>query len=400
MPRPPIEVADIFAAHAGAFLEANGDAVSSAKRRVLHDLVACRTAALGGHLERCDNDECRHERPVYNPCLNRHCPKCQATGRAEWLEARAADLLPVEYFHVVFTVPPAIAEVALQNKKVMYDALMQASAETLKQIAADPAHLGAKIGFLSVLHTWGQTLLHHPHVHCVVPGGGLSLDGKRWVSCPPGFFLPIRVLRTVFRGKLLDLTRQAFAEGELQLQGDLARLKDADEFAAYLKQCYDHDWMVYAKPPFGGPAQVLKYLAGYTHRVAISNHRLVAFADGQVRFRWKDYAHGHRQKIMTLDAVEFIRRFLLHVLPRRFVRIRHYGLLANRCRRDNITRCRELIGADVPADAVVVPVEHEDDMTCPICHKGRMRCVQELPGPVYRRRPRSPPRIPAVIDTS
>jgi len=397
--RPPFEVADIFAAHADAFLKASGDAASSAKRRVVHDLVACRTAALGGHLERCDNDECRHERPVYNSCLNRHCPKCQATAPAEWLEARATDLLPVEYFHVVFTVPPAIADLARQNKKVMYVALMRASAETLQQIAADPTHLGAKIGFLSILHTWNQSLLHHPHVHCVVPGGGLSLDGKSWVSCRPGFLLPVRVLSRVFRGKLLDLTRRAFAKGELQLQGDLARLEDGDQFAAYIKQCYDHDWVVYSKPPFGGPAQVLKYLARYTHRVAISNHRLVAFANGKVRFRWKDHAHGHREKVMTLDAGEFIRRFLLHVLPKRFVRIRYYGFLANRYRRDNIAKCRKLIDAELPAD-VVVPVECEDDTTCPTCQKGRMRWVQDLPGSVHHRGPRSPPRVPPVIDTS
>lgn len=399
MPRPPIEVADIFAAHADAFLKASGDAASSAKRRVLHDLVACRTAALGGHLERCDNDECGHERPVYNPCLNRHCPKCQAVRQAEWLEARAADLLPVEYFHVVFTVPPAIAEIALQNKKVMYDALMRSSADTLKKVAKDPKHLGAKIGFLSVLHTWGQTLLHHPHVHCIVPGGGLSIDGKKWVSCQPGFFLPVRVLSRVFRGKLLDLIQRAFAKGELQLQGSLAELEDADEFAAHIKRCYDNDWVVYAKPPFGGPAQVLKYLAGYTHRVAISNHRLVSLEDGRVRFRWKDYAHGQCKRIMTLDAKEFIRRFLLHVLPKGFVRIRHYGLLANRCRRNNIEQCRELLDADFPADPIVVPAEHDHDLTCPVCQKGRMRWVQNLPGPIHPRQ-RSPPRIPAVIDTS
>ena len=284
MVRPPIEVADVLAAHTDAFLKVHGDAVSLAKRRVLRDLVLCRTAALGGHLERCD--DCGHERPAYDSCHNRHCPKCQAAARAQWLEARAADLLPVEYFHVVFTVPPAIAEIALQNKKVMYDILMRACAETIKQIAADPKHLGAKIGFLSVLHTWGQNLHHHPLVHCVVPGGGLSPDGERWVSCSPGFFLPVAVLSSVFRGKFLDMTRRAFAAGELQFQGALAKLQDADEFAARLKMSYASNWCVYAKPPFGGPAQVLKYLARYTQRVAISNHRLLSLRNGKVQFRW------------------------------------------------------------------------------------------------------------------
>ena len=352
MARPPLEVADIFAAHTDAFLRAHGNAASSAKRRVLRDLVLCRTAALGGHLERCDNDECGHERPAYDSCTNRHCPKCQAAARAKWLEARAADLLPVEYFHVVFTVPPAIAEIALQNKKVMYGILMRACAETLKQIAADPKHLGAKIGFLSVLHTWGQNLHHHPHVHCVVPGGGLSLDGERWVSCCPGFFLPVGVLSSVFRGKFLDLTRQAFADGKLQFQGSLAKLEDADAFAAHLKKSYVNNWVVYAKRPFGGPAQVLKYLARYTHRVAISNHRLVSLRNDQVQFRWKNYARGNRQRVMTLDAVEFIRRFLLHVLPNGFVRIRQYGLLANRCRTENLARCHAA-GQDRTRDKAV-----------------------------------------------
>ena len=289
---PSIEVADVFAAHTDSFLKKRGGVVSSAKRRVLRDIVACRTAVLGGHMECCD--ECGHERPAYNSCGNRHCPKCQAAARANWLDARAADLLPVEYFHVVFTVPPSIAAIALQNKKAMYGILMKAAAETLKQISADPKHLGAKIGFLSVLHTWGQNLHHHPHVHCVVPGGGLSPDGKRWVSCPPGFFLPVRVLSSVFRGKFLDLTRRAFANEELQFQGSLAKLEDAGEFAEYLKSSYTNNWVVYAKRPFGGPEQVLKYLARYTHRVAISNHRLLSMSDDQVRFRWKDYAHGNR----------------------------------------------------------------------------------------------------------
>lgn len=400
MVRPPIEVADVFAAHADTFLKVYGSAVSSAKKRVLRDLVVCRTAALGGHMEQCD--KCGHERPAYDSCGNRHCPKCQASARAKWLEARAADLLPVEYFHVVFTVPPPIAAVALQNKKAMYGILMRAAAETLKQIAADPKHLGAKIGFLSVLHTWGQSLQHHPHVHCVVPAGGLSLDGERWVPCRPGFFLPVRVLSSVFRGKFLELTQRAFADGKLQFQGVLAKLEDADEFAAHLQSSYANNWVVYAKRPFGGPAQVLKYLARYTHRVAISNHRLVSLSNDQVQFRWKNYAHGNRQRIMTLDAVEFIRRFLLHVLPKGFVRIRQYGLLANRCRQENLARCRELLGGDDKensslTDSIAALTDDDQAPTCPVCGKGTMVRVAVIPGPMNKRwRSRAPP----ILDSS
>ena len=402
MARPPIEVADIFTAHADAFLRARGSAASSAKRRVLRDLVLCRTAALGGHLERCD--ECGHERPAYDSCGNRHCPKCQAAARAKWLEARAADLLPVEYFHVVFTVPPAIAEIAMQNKKLMYGILMRACAETLKQIAADPKHLGAKIGFLSVLHTWGQNLHHHPHVHCVVPGGGLSLDGERWVPCPRGFFLPVAVLSSVFRGKFLEMTRRAFADGELQFQGGLAGLKDAGVFAARLQTTYANNWYVYAKPPFGGPAQVLKYLARYTHRVAISNHRLVSLQNGRVSFHWKNYARGNRESVMTLDAVEFIRRFLLHVLPKGFVRIRQYGLLANRCRAENLTQCRELIGADKEGigditDAICASVNDDQEPSCPVCGKGKMVRVAVIQG-LVRRAWRNRTRAPPLLDSA
>ena len=385
MNSPPLEVADILAASSTAYFEARGGAVSSARRRVVRDLVACRTAALGGHVERCDR--CGHERNAYNSCRNRHCPKCQAKARAEWLEARAEDLLPVEYFHVVFTVPTEIATIALQNKKVMYDILFRASAQTLQQIAADPKHLGADIGFLSVLHTWSQALLHHPHIHCVVPGGGLSQDGSRWIACPPGFFLSVKVLGRVFRGKFLELTRHAFAKGQLSFQGTLEQLADPDRFAAYLEPTYANNWVVYAKRPFGGPEQVLKYLARYTHRVAISNQRLVSFDAGRVRFRFRDSAKGRRQRVMQLAAVEFVRRFLLHVLPRGFVRIRHYGLLANTHRREKIAKCRALLGAlpaatekPVSADgtAEIAPVE-ELEFVCPICRKGTMVRVLLLP---------------------
>ena len=392
-------MADIFAAHADAFLEACGGAVSSAKRRVLRNLVACRTAALGGRVEHCDR--CDYERIAYNACRNRHCPKCQAAARAEWLEAREADLLPVEYFHVVFTLPKAIADIALQNKKTMYSILLRASADTLLQIAADPKHLGARIGFLSVLHTWGQNLLHHPHVHCVVPGGGLSPDGSRWVACPLSFFLPVKVLSRVFRGKFLDLTRRAFARGGLSFQGKLAHLEDPDRFLAYLKRTYACDWCVYAKPPFGGPNQVLKYLARYTHRVAISNQRLLSLSDGKVRFRYKDYARGSRHRTMELDAVEFIRRFLLHVLPSGFVRIRHYGLLANASRAVKLPICRALLGFeqhDTPDSDNSVDLDQakEDESQCPACKKGRLIRRLLRPDPSFL----SQHRQPIAIDSS
>jgi hypothetical protein len=397
--RPPIEVADVVRAHAGAFVEACGGVVSSAKRRVLHAIASCRTARLGGHVERCD--QCSHEAISYNSCRNRHCPKCQAAARAEWLEAREADLLPVPYFHVVFTVPPEIAELALQNKRVMYGILLRASAQTLLQIAADPKHLGAMIGLLSVLHTWGQTLMHHPHVHCVVPGGGLSLDGERWISCRPGFFLSVKVLRKIFRGKFLAMTKRAFADGKLSFQGKLASLRDPRAFAKHLEPCYSRKWVVYSKKPFGGPLQVLKYLARYTHRVAISNHRLLSLDNGRVRFRWKDYAHGNKKRVMTLDAVEFLRRFLLHVLPRGFMRIRHYGLLANTNRAELLSRARNALGVSAdrepPAPSEVAAPADDDKARCPVCTTGRMVLVERLP-----RIPRGAVALvgSAVFDTS
>ncbi|MHC5058069.1 MAG: IS91 family transposase [Planctomycetota bacterium] len=403
MSRPPLEVADVFRAHARDFLEACGGVVSSAKKKVLRALVACRTAVLGGHRYVC-SDECGYERFAYKPCGNRHCPKCQAAARAEWLEARARDLLAVEYFHVVFTLPVPLAEIALQNKKVMYDLLFRASADTLRTIAADPKHLGAQIGFIGLLHTWGQTLLHHPHVHYVVPGGGLGSDGSKWVSCPPGFFLPVRALGRLFRGKFLDLTRRAFTDGQLSFQGRLAPLADPATFAAHLAPTYEIEWNVYAKPPFGGPAQVLKYLARYTHRVAISNHRLVSLHDGEVRFRWKDYAHQSRPRIMTLSAAEFIRRFLLHVLPKGFVHIRHFGFLTNSVRAKKLPRCRELLGASdahTPSVADIIPADACEGAAdapgspCPKCGKGHI--VRHILDPVPGVDPWSAPR---EIDSS
>jgi hypothetical protein len=396
MARPSFEVADIFVAHADSFLRGVGSVALSAQRYVLNNLIACRTSLLGGHVERCDS--CDFERISYNSCRNRHCPKCQATARAEWLDARSQDLLDVEYFHVVFTVPQPIAQIALQNKKVMYGILFRASSETLKTIAADPKHLGAEIGFLSVLHTWGQTLMHHPHIHCIVPGGGLSPDGTQWVSCPAGFFLSVRVLSEVFRGKFIEMTRRALADGELRFHGDLDRLNSLDAFEAHLRSSLLHNWVVYAKRPFGGPEQVLKYLANYTHRVAISNHRLVSMRDGQVRFRSRNYAKGNRKRITALDAVEFIRRFLLHTLPRRFVRIRHSGFLANACRKMKLARCRELLGCDPPR-----PLEIADDdpaevpVLCPQCEHGRL--IRFKLAPSFPRRV-SQDRSPALIDSS
>jgi hypothetical protein len=382
MTRHRLEVADVFRDHGDAFLDRYGDMLSPEQRRALRDISACRTAALGGHVEECT--ECGHQRIAYNSCRNRHCPKCQATAAAQWMEAREAELLPVEYYHVVFTLPAALGPIALQNPREVYGLLFRAAAETLQQIAADPKHLGAEIGFLAVLHTWGQNLQHHPHVHCVVPGGGLSPDGSRWIACPPGFFLPVRVLSRVFRGKFLAMLRNAFEQGNLSFHGKLAVLADAGEFQRRLTASAQTEWVVYAKPPFGGPEQVLKYLARYTHRVAISNRRLVALEDGEVKFHWKDYAHGGGQKTMTLKATEFIRRFLLHVLPSGFVRIRHYGFLANRVCREKLALCRALLGVEEAPVPVAPEPATEPKATvageaaasvCPSCGEGRMVIV-------------------------
>jgi Putative transposase/Transposase zinc-binding domain len=380
------ELADILRAYTPAFLDAYGDTVSPEQHRVLRDLVRCRTAALGGHVEACDG--CGHQRIAYNSCRNRHCPRCQAAARAAWLDERAAELLPTDYFHVVFTLPSDLAPVALQNQRLVYGTLFQASAQSLLQLARDPQHLGADIGFLAVLHTWGQNLHLHPHVHCVVPGGGLSREGDRWVSCRPGFFLPVRPLGRLFRGKFLDLLRRAYERGPLGFHGQQRYLADPQAFDALLHACWQKEWVVYAKPPFGGPAQVLKYLARYTHRVAISNQRLVKVEAGQVFFRWKDYAQGNQQKVMALEAVEFIRRFLQHVVPAGFVRIRHYGLLGNRVRAGNLARCRDLLGAGqasgagaaVPPPAPPPPSPTEAGLRtrCPVCGQGHMVIVGKV----------------------
>jgi hypothetical protein len=393
MNQPRLEVAEVFRKYGAAFLDRYSDTLSTEQRRALHDVAACRTAALGGHAEVCDR--CGHQRIAYNSCRNRHCPKCQATAAAQWTEARQAELLPVDYFHVVFTLPPALRPIGLQNRRVVYRILFRAAAETLQQIAADPRHLGAEIGFLAILHTWGQNLLHHPHVHCVVPAGGISADGSCWVACKPRFFLPVRVLSAMFRGKFLALVRGAFNQGKLAFRGRLSPLADPTEFHRVLAASARVKWVVYAKPPTGGPNQVLKYLARYTHRVAISNQRLIALEDAKVRFRWKDYAHGRARRTMALNPVEFIRRFLLHALPSGFVRIRHYGFLANRARPNKLALCRALLGVKSMPEPMVLEASSEPNeprdpqtgtSTCPYCGVGRMVIIDVLQATSIKRR--------------
>jgi hypothetical protein len=399
MTRHRLEVADVFREHADEYLGKSGG--TSAQRRVLRAVQNCRTAVLGGHVEACDR--CGHERIAYNSCRNRHCPKCQGPATARWLEARAAELLPASYFHLVFTLPAALGPLALQNPRVIYGLLLRAVSQTLLEVAADPRHLGAEIGFLAVLHTWGQNLLHHPHVHCVIPAGGIAPDGSRWIGCRPGFFLPVRVLSRVFRGKFVAGLKRAFARGELTFHGDLAALADPAHFERLLDQVVRRDWVVFAKRPFGGPRQVLKYLARYTHRVAISNKRLVSLREGRVTFRWKDYARDGRQRLMTLAATEFIRRFLLHVLPKGFMKIRHYGFMANRARTIKRDLCRQLLNmpsspvatsADNPPCEATESGDAEPLRRCPHCHEGRLRIVQRLASQLRST------RIPVYQDTS
>ena len=389
MERPKLEVADVFRRYGSAYRQQHAGSLSRGQRRVMSAIELCRSAALGGHLEQCNS--CGHQRPAYNSCRNRHCPKCQSLARAQWLEDRQAELLPVEYFHVVFTVPQEIAAIAYQNKEVVYGILFRATAETLRTIAADPKHLGAEIGFLAVLHTWGQNLLHHPHLHCVVPGGGISPDGKHWVACRPGFFLPVRVLSRLFRRLFLEHLQTAFDTGKLQFFSSLEPLRDPKALAAYLSPLRQTEWVVYAKPPFGGPQQVLNYLGRYTHRVAISNNRLLDIDYGRISFHWKDYRDHDQQKTMTLEASEFIRRFLLHVLPDGFQRIRHYGFLGHRYRQAKLALCRQLLGVVMSLSGVVPPQDKPDyrdfyeKLTgkslreCPLCHRGQMIAIAVLP---------------------
>jgi len=373
MSRPTLEVADILRASGSGFWERYGSHLALQHRKVIDAITRCRTAALGGHRDRCT--DCGHTAISYNSCRNRHCPKCQGNARAKWLAARSVELLPVPYFHVVFTLPRELSSLVLQNKRVLYDLLFRTSAAALIEVARDPRHLGADIGLLSVLHTWGQNLQHHPHVHCIVPAGGLSLDGDRWVAASSRFLLPIRVLSRVFRGKFLAGLKQLQLQGKLQFHGSLLQLADQQRFRHLLRQLYSKEWVVYAKPPFGGAEHVLHYLARYTHRVAISNHRLVAFADGRVSFRWKDYAHGSKQKVMTVSADEFLRRFLTHVLPRGLVRIRHFGIFANRRRAASLARCRTLLGVTTAQQP-----EQSSQLRCPVC-SGPMLILERMTSP-------------------
>jgi hypothetical protein len=401
MRRPHIEVADIFHAHGADWRKANVGHVSLAQLKVMSAIEHCRTAALGGHVERCE--DCAHTRISYNSCRNRHCPKCQAAAARRWLEDREADLLPVPYFHVVFTLPAAIAAIASQNKAIVYDLLFKTAAETLTTIAADPKHLGARIGLTAVLHSWGSALTHHPHVHIIVPGGGLSADGSRWIACKPGFFLHVRVLSRLFRRLFLEGLAALNAAGRLAFFGDLSALADNTAFAAALAPLRRSKWVVYAKRPFAGPKAVLAYLSRYTHRVAISNSRLLRLDDKSVTFKWKDYRikSGDRFKTMTLDAAEFIRRFLLHVLPGGFHRIRHYGLFASAVRARNIERVRALLAvAESSPQQQPNPVDGADPADgahkCPCCG-GRMIIIETFEG-VRPARPAAPYRI--RIDTS
>jgi hypothetical protein len=377
--KPPFEVADIIRSAGKNFIEKHRSWVTGLHRKVLSAIECCRTAALGGHRDRCSR--CGHTVAIsYNSCRNRHCPKCLTHARNKWLSARQKEFLAVPYVHVVFTLPHTLASLVLHNKKLLYTLLFRSSAATLLEIAADPDHLGAEIGFLSVLHTWGQNLLHHPHVHCVIPAGGLSPDHKAWIHPRHRFFLPVKVLSSVFRGKFLDGLEDAFAKGGLCLPGELQSLADTNTFRSFLRTLHRKEWVVYAKPPFGGPQHVLNYLARYTHRVAISNHRLVSFTDGKVTFRWKDYAHGNQHRLMTLTADEFLRRFLLHTLPRGFVRIRFFGNMANRRRAALLPVCKHLLETNVqqvapPPD----PAQADKPPTwlCPLCG-GPMVVIQRL----------------------
>lgn len=383
-PSDGLEVAEIFRQHGPAYRESHR--LSRNELRVMRAIEVCRTAALGGHKDQCDH--CGHVEISYNSCRNRHCPKCQTLRKEKWIEARREDLLPIEYFHVVFTLPVELNHLALLNQRVLYDLLFRSASETLTQLAQDPKHLGATVGVIGILHTWGQNLMAHPHIHCIVTGGGLSSDKGRWVSARKGFFIPVRVISALFKGKFLDLLKRCFQSDALVFSDRIHHLKPSKDFERFRSQLYHKKWVVYCKPPFDGAQGVLQYLGRYTHRVAISNHRILSNRGGYVSFLWQDYADHNRQKNMTLKAAEFIRRFLLHVLPSRYVRIRHFGLLANRKRKDNIARCRKLLG-DV--QTAIQPNTRKEtwqeqlfricgiDVTlCPVCQKGRMWRIARL----------------------
>ena len=386
MTRPLFEVADIIRAHGDSFITRNRSWLTWLQLRGLIAIEHCRTAALGGHLDRCCR--CGYEATSFNSCRSRHCPKCQTNARNKWLAERSKELLPVSYVHVVFTIPHELSWLALQNKKVVYDLLFRSSAATLLEIAANPKHLGAHIGFLSVLHTWGQNLQHHPHIHCVIPAGGLSLDHQRWVHPRYSFFLPVKVLSRVFRGKFIAGLKCAFHQRKLVFPGSVKRLAEEKAFHAFLRPLFRQDWVVYAKRPFGGPEHVLHYLARYTHRVAISNHRIVNLADGKVTFRWKDYSHHSKQRLMTVTAEEFLRRFLLHTLPRGFVRIRFCGFLANRRRGKLLSLCQRFLQT-CPLQSSTTPTASEPKLPCSwLCPRcgGTMVSLERLtPQQILRR---------------
>jgi hypothetical protein len=391
MTRPPLEVADLIRTAGTPFIERNRHWLRWTHIKVLLAIVRCRTAALGGHIDACTR--CGYRAAIsYNSCRNRHCPKCQIGSRERWIQARRRELLPSPYVHVVFTLPPQLASLALQNKKVIYGLLLRASAETLLAVARNPRHLGAEIGFFSVLHTWNQKLQLHPHVHCVIPAGGLSNDGTRWIRSHPRFFLPIQVLRRVFRGKFIAGLKSTFQRGQLHLSGNLAFLAHPKIFASWLRPLFRKDWIVYSKPPFGGPEYVLHYLGRYTHRVAISNHRLVSFEHGQVSFRWRDSAHNNEQKLMALSLDEFLRRFLLHLLPKGFVRIRHFGFLASRRRTQLLPLCLAALDS-LPTQTITTTSTTQDisfHSSCPQCG-GPMVIIERLTAAQIQLR--APPKL-------
>ncbi len=403
MNRPPLEVADVVREHGAAFLARYGSTLSGAQHRALRAIALCRTAALGGHITQCDH--CGHEVQAYNSCRNRSCPKCHGAAQATWLAAREREVLDTPYVHVIFTLPHALGPLALQNPRPLYSLLFRTVAQTLQDIAGDPKHLGAEIGGFAVLHTWGQQLHHHPHLHCVLPAGGLAPDGTQWIPCRPHFFLPVRILSRRFRRLYLAGLEQTYAQGQLSLMGRCRELAEPTPWQRLLAALRDKEWVVYAKEPLREPQHVLKYLARYTHRVGISNHRLVSLADGQVTFRYKDYQRGHRLRPLTLEAVEFLRRLMLHVPPHGFHRLRHFGFLANRVRQEKLAQCRSLLGQATrpPAQQEAVDLKTpavaaaEPGSVCPVCQHGRMQLVQTL----YRQQAAWDLSLPALgFDTS
>lgn len=381
-----VEVADIFQKYGQTFRQKNRLWIGQLK--AMQDIEQCRTAALGGHIDQCD--QCGHSRISYNSCRNRHCPKCQSMAKERWLEARKADLLPVNYFHLVFTLPQELYGICLANPRLAYSCLFKAAGQTVMELAADPKLLGAKTGLISVLHTWGQNLMYHPHLHCIVPGGGLSADGNQWVHSRKSYFLPVQVLSALFRGKFLALLKAAFRNGELRFSQSIQHLSSPRQFNLLLSPLYEKGWVVYAKEPFGGPEQVIEYLGRYTHRIAISNHRILSEKEGKVRFKWRDYRNNGKNKVMELEAEEFIRRFLLHVLPSGFMKIRYYGLMANRSRKVNLKQSRKSLGI-LPLKPEEAPrpkrdwkellfeLTGVDPMQCPCCQEGKMAPAAPLP---------------------